>query len=365
MFNNYYQGKKVLVTGHTGFKGSWLCNWLISLGAEVYGVSDQIPTSPSLFEISQLDKKIHHNICNISDQSKFKELLKEIDPDIIFHLAAQAIVSTSYEKPLETIETNALGTALICDFLKNIERPISCVLITSDKCYENVEWEFGYRENDRLGGRDIYSASKACAEILYSSYYSSFLKNNKNVKVCSARAGNVIGGGDWAKDRIVVDMIEAWSLGKAVKIRSPKATRPWQHVLEPLSGYLHLGERLNANSKLNGQSFNFGPKSEQNRTVVELSQDLFNSLDANVLANVSHEIIDNKPFHEAGLLKLCCDKALMYLNWEANLTYDCCVDFISEWFSAYLNSEDMSKVTLEQINNYCNLAKDKNLTWTK
>jgi len=365
MFNNFYKGKKVLVTGHTGFKGSWLCNWLVSLGAEVYGVSDRIPTSPSLFEISDLSKKINHNICDVTSISEFKLLLNKIEPDVIFHLAAQAIVSTSYENPLVTIETNALGTGILCDFLKDVERPTSCILITSDKCYENVEWEYGYRENDVLGGRDIYSASKACAEILYSSYFDSFLKHNKNVKVCSARAGNVIGGGDWAKDRIVVDMVKAWSSGDSVKIRSPKATRPWQHVLEPLSGYLHLCERLNSDAKINGQSYNFGPNAEQNRTVIELSDDLFNQLKDIVPANISYEIIDNKPFHEAGLLKLCCDKALMHLHWEANLSYNNCVDFISDWFAAYLNKENMSDMTSNQIETYCNIAKEKGLAWTK
>lgn len=365
MFNEYYKGKKVLVTGHTGFKGSWLCNWLISLGAEVSGVSDGIPTTPSLFEISGIGDKIDHHICDVTSKSEFKALLNEINPDIIFHLAAQAIVSTSYENPLDTIETNAYGTAILCDFLKDRESPITCVLITSDKCYENVEWEYGYRESDMLGGRDIYSASKACAEILYASYFQSFLKHNKNIKICSARAGNVIGGGDWAKDRIVVDMIDAWSAGNSVKIRSPKATRPWQHVLEPLSGYLHLGERLNANAELNGQSFNFGPKSEQNRTVIELSNDLFSRLRDFVPATVSCEVIDDKPFHEAGLLKLCCDKALMRLGWEANLPYEHCVDFISDWFAAYLNKEDMSLITSDQIRRYCDLARERELLWTK
>lgn len=364
MFNDFYQGKKVLVTGHTGFKGSWLCKWLISLGAEVSGVSDAIPTKPSLFEISGLGDRIDHHICNVTDTFAFKALLDRIRPDVIFHLAAQAIVSTSYENPLDTINTNAYGTANVCDFLKHCQYPIVCILVTSDKCYENVEWEYGYREDDVLGGKDIYSASKACAEILYSSYFHSFLKHNKHVKVCSARAGNVIGGGDWAKDRIVVDMIKAWCAGDSVKIRSPKATRPWQHVLEPLSGYLHLGASLSSNLSLNGQSFNFGPKSEQNRTVTELSNDLFGRLASCVPATVAFEVVDNKPFHEAGLLKLCCDKALMHLNWETNLSYDSCVDLIADWFEAYITGKDMDIVTAEQIAEYSRLAKDRNLIWS-
>jgi CDP-glucose 4,6-dehydratase len=365
MFKDYYKGKKVLVTGHTGFKGSWLCNWLVSLGADVSGISDSIITNPSLFEITNLEDEIDHHICDVTDSDAFKKLLVELKPDIIFHLAAQAIVSTSYENPLETIMTNAYGTANVCDYLKGCDAPITCILITSDKCYENVEWEYGYREDDILGGKDIYSSSKACAEIIYASYFHSFLKNKENVKVCSARAGNVIGGGDWAKDRIVVDMFKSWTNSNPVKIRSPKATRPWQHVLEPLSGYLHLAASLNKKNNLNGQSFNFGPRSEQNRTVTNLSEDLFARLKHLLPSEKAYEIIDNKPFHEAGLLKLCCDKALMHLNWEANLSYEQCVDFIGDWYIDFLNNNDMKLSTSSQIQQYTKLAMDKNLTWTK
>ena len=365
MFNNFYKGKKVVVTGHTGFKGSWMCNWLVSLGAEVSGISNDIPTSPSLFQITDLEKRIDHHTCDVTDSEALKALLNKISPDVIFHLAAQAIVSTSYENPLGTIMTNAYGTANVCDYLKDCQHSVTCILITSDKCYENVEWEYGYRENDTLGGKDMYSASKACAEILYSSYFHSFLKNKANLRVCSARAGNVIGGGDWAKDRIVVDMFKSWSEGQSVKIRSPEATRPWQHVLEPLSGYLHLGAKLTNDESINGQSFNFGPKSEQNRTVIDLADDLFIRLKDQISAQTPYEVVDNKPFHEAGLLKLCCDKASMRLNWQANLHYEQCVDFIGEWYSAYLHDDDMSKFTSEQIRQYCNLAKDADLIWTK
>jgi CDP-glucose 4,6-dehydratase len=206
MFSDFYLDKKVVVTGHTGFKGSWLCKWLLSLGANVSGISNGIPTNPSLFEAADLENKVNHYISDVAEAGSLKVLLDDIKPDVIFHLAAQAIVSTSYEDPLGTILSNSLGTANICDYLKVCQHDVVCVLITSDKCYENVEWEYGYRENDSLGGKDIYSASKACAEILYASYFNSFLRGKSNVRVCSARAGNVIGGGDWAKDRIVVDM---------------------------------------------------------------------------------------------------------------------------------------------------------------
>jgi CDP-glucose 4,6-dehydratase len=280
-------------------------------------------------------------------------------------MAAQAIVSTSYDDPIKTVTTNVVGTTVILEALRQTDIDCVAVIITSDKCYENVEWEYGYRENDTLGGKDMYSASKACAEILYASYFHSFLKNKANLRVCSARVGNVIGGGDWAKDRIVVDMFKSWSEGQSVIIRSPEATRPWQHVLEPLSGYLHLGAKLTNDESINGQSFNFGPKSEQNRTVIDLADDLFIRLKDQISAHTPYEVVDNKPFHEAGLLKLCCDKASMRLNWQANLHYEQCVDFIGEWYSAYLHDDDMSKFTSEQIRQYCNLAKDADLIWTK
>ena len=365
MFNDFYKGKKVVVTGHTGFKGSWLCNWLVSLGAEVSGISDGIISQPSLFEITGLEKNIDHHICDAKDTVSFKALLHRLSPDVIFHLAAQAIVSTSYEDPLGTIMANTYGTANVCDYLKDCKNSVTCVLITSDKCYKNVEWEYGYREDDALGGNDIYSASKACAEILYSSYFQSFLKAKANIRVCSARAGNVIGGGDWARDRIVVDMFKSWTSAKPVQIRSPMATRPWQHVLEPLSGYLHLAASLNVRQELNGLSFNFGPKSEQNHTVMDLSSDLFQRLNHLVPATKAYEIIDNKPFHEAGLLKLCCDKALMHLNWEANLDYHECVDFIGDWYKGYLKNSDMNEATSFQIARYSEIAKGKGLVWTK
>ena len=365
MFNGFYDRKKVVVTGHTGFKGSWLCHWLVSMGAEVSGISNEIPTEPSLFEITGLASKIDHYICDVTAKVEFVALLEDLKPDIIFHLAAQPIVSTSYANPITTIETNALGTAVVCDFLKECDYPVLCILITSDKCYENVEWDFGYRESDILGGRDVYSASKACAEILYASYFHSFLQHKDNVRVCSARAGNVIGGGDWAKDRIVVDMIKAWSVGQPVQIRSPNATRPWQHVLEPLSGYLHLCERLSEDDSLNGQAFNFGPRAEQNRTVLELANDLFEKLQPLVSASNACEVIGNIPFHEAGLLKLCCDKALMRLKWEANLSYDNCVSLTGDWFGAYFSDGDMNQITVSQIQEYCALASAGDLIWTK
>lgn len=366
MFGNKYQGKKVLVTGHTGFKGSWLTIWLLKLGAEVCGLSDRIPTDPSIFEELNLREQIKHNICDIRDLSKVSQILTDFRPDYVFHLAAQSIVSSSYEDPLNTISTNVMGTAVLLEALKQWNQPCSVVIITSDKCYENVEWIWGYKETDRLGGKDIYSGSKGAAEVIFHAYYNSFFKvKNCNIKIATGRAGNVIGGGDWAKDRIVVDCMKNWADNKIVEIRSPNATRPWQHVLEPLSGYLTLGAKLEEDKKLLGGSFNFGPKAEQSRTVIDLLSDLSVQWD---FANPedAYRVTDNIPFHEAGLLKLNCDKALFYLKWEANLTYKECVRMVGEWYySFYKTDMNMHDLTLNQIALYEHMAQERKLIWNQ
>ena len=364
MLFNIYKNKRVLITGNTGFKGSWLTVWLLKLGAKVCGISDQIPTNPSMFEQLGLDKKIEHHYVDIRDLDAVKKVVKNFKPDFIFHLAAQAIVSKSYTDPLTTISTNVMGTANILQSIRNIDYKCATVIITSDKCYENVEWEWGYKETDHLGGKDVYSASKGAAEMVFHSYYHSFFNgDNSSVNIGSARAGNVIGGGDWAQDRIVVDCIKSWADGKTVEIRSPDATRPWQHVLEPLSGYLTLGANLFVGSNLRGESFNFGPKAEQNRTVLELMKDLGSGFD--IPKDISkYKVIDNIPFHEAGLLKLNCDKALFYLKWEANLSYEDCIKLVREWYLSYYNKRDMYKFTLNQIDFYENKANKRKLVWT-
>jgi CDP-glucose 4,6-dehydratase len=274
MIENYYKGRKVLVTGNTGFKGSWLTIWLLKMGAEVIGISKYIPTSPSLFEELDLEKKIKHYYADVRDLVRINKIITDEMPDYIFHLAAQAIVSTSYNDPVETVATNVIGTMNILEVLRTFSKPCVAIMITSDKCYDNVEWIWGYRETDALGGKDVYSGSKGAAELIIKSYYNSFFNNNHPVRLAVGRAGNVIGGGDWAKDRIVVDCMLAWNEDKTVEIRSPKATRPWQHVLEPLSGYLLLGAKTFDGNNLHGETFNFGPKAEQNRTVVELLSDM-------------------------------------------------------------------------------------------
>ena len=275
MFKNIYNNKRVLVTGNTGFKGSWLTAWLLQTGANVFGISKDIPTKPSLFEVLNLNDKITHfeeDVCNFS---AVKKIMEEVQPDFVFHLAAQPIVSDSYENPLETITTNVLGTTNVLEALRTLNFPCTAIIITSDKCYDNVEWVWGYKETDALGGKDIYSGSKGAAELVCKSYYHSFFKKETSkIRIATARAGNVIGGGDWALDRIVPDCMRAWSRGEVVEIRSPKATRPWQHVLEPLSGYLQLGAELFENKQLNGESFNFGPKAENSHSVEQLLNDL-------------------------------------------------------------------------------------------
>ncbi|MCP4325455.1 MAG: CDP-glucose 4,6-dehydratase [Alteromonadales bacterium] len=365
MFDNVYQNKKVLITGHTGFKGTWLTSWLLKLGADVCGVSDDIPTTPSMFLELGLDKKINHNLCDIRELAELKEIIHSYKPDFIFHLAAQAIVSTSYEDPIGTISTNVMGSANVLECLRTLDNSCTVIMITSDKCYENVEWEWGYKETDAVGGKDIYSGSKGAAEVIFHAYQQSFFNdNNKNIRMATGRAGNVIGGGDWAKDRIVVDCMQNWSEGETVEIRSPSATRPWQHVLEPLSGYLTLGQKLHGNYELNGESYNFGPKSEQNRTVLQLLEDLSEYWDFKKVSE-AYNVTGNVPFHEAGLLKLNCDKALFHLKWEANLYYNECVKLVSEWYYAFYKKElDIYDLTMKQIEFYETKANERELVWS-
>ncbi len=365
MFKDIYKNKKVLVTGHTGFKGTWLTVWLLQLGAKVVGVSKDIPTHPSMFEKLELSKQIKHYVEDIRDLEKMTEIIANEKPEFVFHLAAQPIVSTSYSDPIETISSNVMGTANILEALKVSNHACTAVIITSDKAYDNVEQVWGYKEDDKMGGKDIYSGSKGAAELIIKSYYHSFFRSkDSNIKLAIGRAGNVIGGGDWAKDRIVVDCMIAWSQGEKVEIRSPNATRPWQHVLEPLSGYLNLGAELYENDSLHGEAFNFGPRAEQNHTVAQLLEDLsvyWNFSDVNDAFTVT----DNIPFHEAGLLKLNCDKALFHLKWQANLEYTETVRFTSEWYyDFYKNSSDMFTKTSSQINEYVQKASAKGLKWT-
>lgn len=366
MFNNVYKDKKVLVTGHTGFKGTWLTTWLLKLGANVIGISKDIPTTPSMFVELKLEKKIKHYQEDIRNLSKMIELISHEEPDFLFHLAAQPIVSTSYSNPIETISSNVMGTAHVLEALRVSNHKVTAIIITSDKAYDNVEQVWGYKEDDKMGGKDIYSGSKGAAELIIKSYYYSFLKNeNSNIKLAIGRAGNVIGGGDWAKDRIVVDCMQAWSESKSVEIRSPEATRPWQHVLEPLSGYLNLGQVLYKDDSLHGEGFNFGPRAEQNHTVEDLLIDLSKYWHFGDISD-AYTVTANIPFHEAALLKLNCDKALFHFKWQANLEYKETIKFTSEWYyDFYKTDKNILDKTLEQINEYESMAKNKELNWTE
>lgn len=364
-FQDIYRAKRVLVTGHTGFKGSWLTAWLLKLGASVTGISKDVPTEPAMFDELALASRIKHIQADIRDLESMRSIIVAEQPDFVFHLAAQAIVSTSYANPVDTMTTNVVGTMNILEALRSLEHPCVAVLITSDKCYDNVEWVWGYRETEGLGGKDVYSGSKGAAELVIKSYLHSFFKADHPVRLAVGRAGNVIGGGDWAKDRIVVDCMRAWSEGLSVEIRSPQSTRPWQHVLEPLSGYLTLGQTVAQQSPLHGEAFNFGPRAEQNRTVVELLGDLgrqwgFSNSDQ------AYRITANIPFHEAGLLKLNCDKALFHLKWEPNLDYAETIRLVSDWYRAYYREQaDMYALTMEQIADYERVGAERNRVWIR
>jgi len=366
MFNNIYKNKKVIVTGNTGFKGSWLSLWLYSLGAKVTGISKDIPSNPSLFEELELDKKAAHHFEDIRDASKMKEIFTRVQPDFVFHLAAQPIVSVSYTDPLETFQTNTLGTANILEALRSVTNPCIAVMITSDKCYDNVEWIWGYREQDALGGKDPYSASKGAAELVIKTYFHSYFKKPESkVKLVTVRAGNVIGGGDWALNRIVPDCFRSWNHAEPVKIRNPNSTRPWQHVLEPLSGYLRAGQVLAENgTEIHGEPFNVGPAAEQNHTVLELLTAVSRSWKSGNMEN-SFEIQESRDFKEAGLLKLNCDKALYYLQWKPTLDFEATAKLTGEWYDHYYNKgkKDLTKYTLGQINQYVNAAENKRIAW--
>lgn len=363
LFNDIYHDKKVLVTGNTGFKGSWLSVWLLMLGAEVYGLSNGIPTRPSHFAAARLMEKLTYFEKDVRSLQDVKRIIEKVMPDFVFHLAAQPLVRESYSNPALTIETNVIGTMNVLEALRLVNHPCRAVMITSDKCYDNVEWIWGYRETDALGGKDPYSASKGTAELVIKTYANSFFnREDSRVKVASVRAGNVIGGGDWAQDRIVPDCMRAWSQEKSVKVRNLKATRPWQHVLEPLSGYLRVGQKLFENSKLNGEPFNFGPDADQNYTVGELIAEM-----QKIWKGKVEEIQNSKDEKkESALLKLCCDKALHLLGWRANLNFKETVQFTIDWYRKYYEQkEDVFNMTCNQIEEYVKLAEARRQIWVK
>ncbi|MCX6271921.1 MAG: CDP-glucose 4,6-dehydratase [Bacteroidetes bacterium] len=360
LFGGIYKGKRVVVTGHTGFKGSWLTYWLHRMGADVYGIALEPATEPD--HLSLLDFPYTSVIQDINDGEHLKEILLGIDPDIIFHLAAQALVRASYERPVGTFRTNIMGTVNVLECSRELQNLKAVVIVTSDKCYDNREWAWGYRENDPLGGKDPYSASKGCAELVTASYRQSFFNpsgfgHDHHVLVASARAGNVIGGGDWAPDRIVPDLIRAASSQHILQLRYPLATRPWQHVLEPLSGYLLLGWELLEGKTEIAEAWNFGPELSSNVSVLDLVKESILSW-----PSVKYEVNTNKQPHEASFLYLDSSKAKMKLLWDNVWSFPVTVKHTLSWYRDYYGNIGVN--TLRDLDNYIIDASKKSLIWT-
>jgi len=357
---NLYSGKRVLVTGHTGFKGAWLCEWLLGLGAEVHGLA-LAPLKPSLFEELDLAKRVKHNIVDIRNGTMLTAKIGEIRPEIIFHLAAQALVRVSYREPVATFDTNAIGTANVLEAVRQLNLSCTVVVITTDKCYENDGRPRSFKESDPLGGHDPYSASKAAAEIVVASYRDSFFSHGTDVALASARAGNVIGGGDWAEDRLVPDCIRALSAGKPVPVRNPVFTRPWQHVLEPLGGYLLLGAKLEETRVKKdateiaryAQAFNFGPRSDANRSVRDLVEEVLHHW-----PGTWEQIHQEKHLKEAPLLSLDINKAGEILGWKPCWDFSETVAETVAWYRDYFErvkkseAASMIEFTQKQIATY-------------
>ena len=361
-----YRGRRVLVTGHTGFKGAWLAEWLLALGAEVTGLSLDPPTQPALFDQLGLAGRLHDRRVDLREASAVREVIEQAQPDYIFHLAAQAIVRESYARPEDTFAVNVQGTANLLGALRGRTQPCAVVCVTSDKCYENRGWVFGYRENDPLGGHDPYSASKGAAEIVIASMRRSFFADGP-VRVASARAGNVIGGGDWAKDRILPDSMKALARGEPIPVRNPRSTRPWQHVLEPLSGYLWLGALLRRpelrtlKPEAVASAFNFGPGADANRTVAELVGEILQHWPGRW-----EDRSDPRAPHEASLLQLATDKARAVLGWAPVWSFREAIERTVQWYRANQTQADaqaMQALTAAQIAAYTSAARERGSAW--
>lgn len=356
IFDGVFKGKNVLVTGHTGFKGSWLSLWLKELNANVIGYALNPPTEPSLFKILNLGREINSIIGDIRDSNSLNNTFQEYRPEFVFHLAAQSILRESYDMPKYTYETNVIGTLNVFEAVRNTDSVRVVVNVTSDKCYDNKEWVWGYRENDPMGGLDPYSSSKGCAELLTNAYRNSYFKHqisaeNRGVSLASVRAGNVIGGGDWANDRLVPDCIRALSKGEIIKIRNPYAIRPWQYVLEPLRGYLTLAAKMLKYENRYSEAWNFGPSEEDSVTVEEIVDKVLEYWGIGDWEDISEEISD--PLHEAKYLRLDCGKARRILNWKPMINIDKAINFTIDWYRTYYDkSKDINEYTRNQINKY-------------
>jgi CDP-glucose 4,6-dehydratase len=343
-----FKGRRVFITGHTGFKGSWLAFLLNEIGAKVLGYALSPAEEKNHFELLELEHTIGHIEADIRDGEKLIATMCEFQPEFVFHLAAQSLVRPSYSDPKLTFETNIMGSVNLLEAVRKCESVRSLVYITSDKCYENLEWLWGYRENDRLGGHDPYSASKASAEIVFSAYARSFFFDRPSLGAASTRAGNVIGGGDWALDRIIPDCVRAIESNKSIDLRNPSATRPWQHVLEPLSGYLLLAANLRKKPSAFAGSWNFGPTSKEVRTVLEVAEHLIARFGRGSINCTS----SSKNHHEAGLLQLNCDRAHQMLGWYPRWSFGRTLDMTIDWYKNVQSGEQAKKVTREQLYDY-------------
>lgn len=371
-FGDMYRGKRVLLTGHTGFKGAWLAIWLHSLGAKVTGYALAPPTDPSLFEIAGCSSSLNHVEADIRNASLLQQVVNDVRPQVLFHLAAQPLVRLSYEQPMETLSTNIIGTANLLESVRmrsNGGDPCAVVIVTSDKCYENREWVYGYREEDPLGGHDPYSMSKGSAELVVSSWRRSFFPGNRiavhGVRLASVRAGNVIGGGDWGKDRIVVDCIAALRSGKPIGVRNPHAIRPWQHVLEPLSAYLQLGSILldedPSKAGRYAEAWNFGPSVDGLWTVGRLVEEVVRRWGQGSWKDISHQ----DSVHEANFLSLNCDKAYHRMGWKPVWDVSRAVEKTVSWFKALESGTDMREVSISQIAEYRSDAMQAKSPWVR
>lgn len=358
IFNNFFQGKRVLVTGHTGFKGSWLSIWLHELGAEVIGVANEPFTERDNYVLSGIGKRIKADIrADIRNGEKIKEIFKQYQPEIVFHLAAQPLVRLSYDIPVETYETNVMGTIHIMEAIRSTESVKVGIMITTDKCYENKEQIWGYRENEPMGGYDPYSSSKGCCEIAISSWRRSFFNPEQYEKhgksLASVRAGNVIGGGDWALDRIIPDCIKALESNNPINIRSPYSIRPWQHVLEPLSGYMLLAMKMWESPTQYCEGWNFGPRMESVTSVWDVASLVIKNYGYGEL----HDLSDPNALHEAKLLMLDITKAQVKLGWKPRMNIEQCIELVVEWYKKYRETDDIYGMCIEQISKYINYEK--------
>lgn len=349
---NFWKNKRVLVTGHTGFKGGWISLWLQSLEVDLAGFALPPNTNPSLFEVANVSKSMQSFIGDIRSFDEVAKVFNSFKPEIVFHLAAQPLVRYSYNNPIETYATNVMGTVHVLEAARHTASVKAIVNVTSDKCYENKEWIWGYRENEPMGGYDPYSNSKGCAELVTSAYRSSYFSSPPNLALASARAGNVIGGGDWSEDRLVPDIIKSITSQQAVTLRNPSATRPWQHVLEPLSGYLMLAEQLYQAGNDYAQAWNFGPSEHDAKSVEWVAQALVKQWGEEASYNVSNQA---NTLHEAHLLKLDSSKARNQLKWKSKWDVDTTLKKITQWHKAHISGVSMREYCLDEITEYNNM----------